>query len=142
MQEKELGEIVLIVRARLLFYREKLRVFNYNIRLTCLLALGITARTYPQGEKIDLNIHNLKLRQVLPILKYKDKINLLYNTSTNRNVSLKVSVVAVLEVLDKLLKWENKPHDQTLKSGVAGIIDRHQIRAQANTTIAKEKERK
>jgi len=136
MKGKGLGKVVLIVRSCLFFYRDKLLVLNYSILLTCLLTLNVTAKTYSQGEKIDLNIHNLKLKQVFPILEQKGKIRLLYseeNASMNRNVSLKVSDTPVLEVLNRLLKLENKLNYQVLESGVVVIVDRHQALEQDNT---------
>ncbi|WP_257657554.1 TonB-dependent receptor [Parapedobacter lycopersici] len=83
---------------------------NYAILLTLLLTLNVTAKSYSQGEKIDLAVEDVKLKLVFPMLEERGKIRLMYSEdghSLEQLVTIQVKDTPVLTVLDMLLTNTN-----------------------------------
>lgn len=105
MKKKELSKRVLyhhfFVQLKPIFAR-----LNYTVLLTLMLTLNVAAKTYSQGEKIDLVVQDAKLKTVFPLLEQKGKIRLMYSEDSralDKLVSIKVRNTPVLEVLEMLL---------------------------------------
>lgn len=105
MKKKELSKRVLccyfFVRLKPIFLS-----LNYTVLLILVLTMSVTAKSYSQGEPIDLSVQDMQLKQVLPLLEQRGKIRLLYSEEgggLDKRVSLKVHNTPVLKVLDMLL---------------------------------------
>src|SRR5690606_23044753 len=91
-------------------FKQNFYLLNYALLLTLVLTLNVTAKTYSQGEKIDLAVEDVKLKSVFPLLEQRGKIRLMYSEegdALDRLVSIRVKDMPVLRVLDMLLANTN-----------------------------------
>jgi len=105
-------------------FKQKLFLLNYAIVLTLLLTCNVTAKSYSQGEKIDLSIHGVALKEVLPMLEQKGKIRLMYSEEgkgLENLISIDVRDTPVLDVLAQLLENSGLQYRE-LKSGLFVIL--------------------
>jgi TonB-linked SusC/RagA family outer membrane protein len=111
MKKKELNERVLYKHSFVDFFTNtKLLLFHYSVFLTVFLSLTATASADSQGEKIDLAVQNVKLKNVFPILEQKGKIRLMYSEESvalDKPVTIKAKETPVLQVLAMLLADTN-----------------------------------
>src|SRR5690606_27690665 len=85
-------------------------LLNHVVLLTLILTLNVTAKSYSQGEKIDLAVEDVKLKTVFPILEERGKIRLMYSEeggALEKIVTIEVKNTPVLTVLDMLLTNTN-----------------------------------
>ncbi len=109
MKRKELTKRVLYHHFFVQFKRNLL-LLNYTVIFTLILTLNVTAKSYSQGENIDLTVHDVKLKTVFPMLEQKGKIRLMYSEdggALDKLVSIKVEDTPVLWVLEMLLSDTN-----------------------------------
>src|SRR5690606_22453110 len=111
-------------------------LLNYAILLTLILTLNVTAKSYSQGEKIDLAVEDVKLKAVFPILEERGKIRLMYSeegSALEQLVTLEVQDTPVLTVLDMLLANTNLEYREldnnlvvvrrkSLQNNVRGVV--------------------
>src|SRR5690606_21922246 len=105
MKKEELCQQVLCYHSVTQFKRF-LFLLGHVVVLTLILTLNVTAKSYSQGEKIDLAVEDVKLKAVFPILEERGKIRLMYSeegSALEQLVTLEVQDTPVLTVLDMLL---------------------------------------
>ncbi len=109
MKKKELTKRVLYQHFFAPF-KQNFLLLNYTVILTLVLTLNATAKSYSQGEKIDLAVQDVKLKTVFPMLEQKGKIRLMYSEdggALDKLVSIQVKDTPVLRVLEMLLSGTN-----------------------------------
>ncbi len=78
-----------------------------SIMLTLALTVAVFANSYPQNEKIDLEVNNARLSAVLSLLEQKGKIRIMYGEDVEKieqTITLSVNDTPVLEVLEHVLR--------------------------------------
>ena len=104
MKKKELCKKVLFPE----FSNKKLLLMlNWTITLTFLFVLEVSANSYSQNVKVDLDFNDMKLKRAFSILGQKGNITLLYSEEylpVGKYVSLSVKDTPVMDVLDMILK--------------------------------------
>lgn len=107
MKKRELFNRVLIPG----FSNKKLLLMlNWTITLTFLLVLKVSANSYSQNVKVDLDLHNAKFKKAFTILEQKGNIRLLYseeNLPLDKFITLSVKDTPVLDVLRMVLNDTN-----------------------------------
>src|SRR5690606_12201545 len=109
MKKEELCQQVLCYHSVTQFKRF-LFLLGHVVVLTLILTLNVTAKSYSQGEKIDLAVEDVKLKTVFPILEQRGKIRLMYSedgSALEQLVTIEVKNTPVLTVLDMLLTNTN-----------------------------------
>lgn len=77
-------------------------MLNWTIILTFLLVLKVSANSYSQNVKVDLNFQNVKFKKAFSILEQKGNIRLLYseeNLPADKYITLSVKETPVMDVL-------------------------------------------
>lgn len=104
MKKKELLKKVL----HPVFSNKKLvLMLNWTIILTFLFVLNVSANSYSQNVKVDLDFNDLKFKKAFSILEQKGNIRILYsedNLPKGRYVTLSVRDTPVMDVLGMILK--------------------------------------
>src|SRR5690349_18649498 len=107
MKKKELCNKVLCAN----FPNKKLiMMLNWIFVSSFLLCLQVSASTYSQGTKVDLELHKVKLKEALNVLEKKGNIRLLYSEddlSGSKDVTLIKNQIFVSDALMLLLKNTN-----------------------------------
>ncbi len=83
-----------------------LMMFNWVLVFTFLFCIRVSANSYSQGVKVCLDFKNTQLKQALSALEEKGKVRFLYSEEflpSQKEVSLQVKNVSVVEVLEKIL---------------------------------------
>jgi len=84
-----------------------LLMLNWTITLTFLLVLEVSANSYSQNVKVDLELQNVKYKRAFSILEQKGNIRLLYseeNLPEHKSITLSVKDTPVMDVLGMILK--------------------------------------
>ena len=84
-----------------------LLMLNWTITLTFLLVLEVSANSYSQNVKVNLDFQNVKFKRALTILEQKGNIRLLYseeNLPADKFITLSVKDTPVMDVLGMILK--------------------------------------
>lgn len=71
-----------------------------------LFCLHLSAKTYSQGIKLDLNLHNVSLHKAFEVIEKKSKYRFIYNANAvpdHVRVNLQANDMPLSQVLDKLL---------------------------------------
>jgi TonB-linked SusC/RagA family outer membrane protein len=100
-----------------------LLMLNWTITLTFLLVLKVSASSYSQNLKVDLDFQNVKFKRVLSIIEQKGNIRLLYseqNLPADRSITLSVKDTPVMDVLGMILK-DTKLGFRVLENGLVVI---------------------
>ena len=87
------------------------------------LSIHVSANGFSQGTKVTVDIQEVKLTRAFSILEEKGKIRILYSEESfppEREVSLKVNDMPILQALQLLLKGTNLEY-QELKDGLVVI---------------------
>ena len=87
--------------------KKLLLMLNWTITLTFLLVLKVSANSYSQNVKVDLNFQNVKFKKAFSILEQKGNIRLLYseeNLPVDKSITLSVKDTPVMDVLGMILK--------------------------------------
>lgn len=87
--------------------KKLLLMLNWTIILTFLLVLEVSANSYSQNVKVDLNFNDVKLKRAFSILEQKGNIRLLYSEEylpAGKYVTLSVKDTPILDVLGMILK--------------------------------------
>lgn len=104
MKKRELYKKVLLPE----FTTKKLLLMlNWTIILTFLFVLKVSANSYSQNVKVDLDFHDVKLKKAFSILEQKANIRLLYseeNLPSGRYITLSVKDIPAMDVLGMILK--------------------------------------
>ncbi|MCX2450991.1 TonB-dependent receptor [Pedobacter sp. PLR] len=104
MKKKELCNKVLCAG----FSRKKiLLMLNWSFVLSFVLCLQVSASTYSQYTKVDLDLKKVKLKDALSILQKKGNFRLLYSEADlpfNKNVTLIQSDILVMDALKIFLE--------------------------------------
>lgn len=106
MKKKELTKRVLYQHFIVHSFCKAFLLIKYTIILTVIFTINVTAKTYSQAEKIDLDVRDMALKQVLPILERKGNIRMIYSEdggAYEKTVNIQVKEMPVLMVLEKLL---------------------------------------
>ncbi|WP_449435383.1 hypothetical protein [Pedobacter steynii] len=85
-------------------------MLNWIFVSSFLLCLQVSASTYSQGTKVDLELHRVKLKEALNVLEKKGNIRLLYSEddlSGSKDVTLIKNQIFVSDALMLLLKNTN-----------------------------------
>lgn len=85
-------------------------MLNWTIILTFLLVLQVSANSYSQNVKVDLDIRDMKFKKAFSILEEKGNIRLLYSEEflpEGKYVTLSVKNTPVMDVLEMILKDTN-----------------------------------
>ncbi|WP_316841685.1 TonB-dependent receptor [Pedobacter gandavensis] len=131
MKKKELCNKVLCAG----FSRKKiLLMLNWSFVLSFVLCLQVSASTYSQYSKVDLDLKKVKLKDALSILQKKGNFRLLYSETDlplNKNITLVESDILVLDALKIFLegtglKFQTLENQlvviRTQNSGMAEVI--------------------
>ena len=84
-----------------------LLMLNWTITLTFLLVLEVSANSYSQNVKVNLDFQNVKFKRAFSILEQKGNIRLLYseeNLPSDKSITLSVKDTPVMDVLGMILK--------------------------------------
>ncbi len=104
MKKKELYNKVLFPE----FSNKKLLLMlNWTFILTFLLVLEVSANSYSQNVKVDLDFHDVKFKKAFSILEQKGNIRLLYSEEylpAGKYITLSVKDTPVMDVLGMMLK--------------------------------------
>ncbi len=104
MKKKELCNGVLCAH----FSQKKLiLMFNWTFVLTFLLCLQVSAATFSQGTKIDLEFNDVKLKEALHLLGKKGSLRLLFSEDDlplNKNITIVKKDILVADALNLMLK--------------------------------------
>jgi len=103
--------------------KKLLLMLNWTITLTFLLVLEVSASSYSQNLKVDLDFQNVKFKRALSIIEQKGNIRLLYseqNLPTDRSITLSVKDTPVMDVLGMVLK-DTKLGFRVLENGLVVI---------------------
>lgn len=104
MKKRELNNKVLLPD----FTTQKLLLMlNWTIILTFLLVLEVSANSYSQNVKVDLDFQNVKFKRAFSILEQKGNIRLLYSEESlpaDRSITLAVKNTPVMDALGMILK--------------------------------------
>jgi len=107
MKKKELCNKVLCAN----FPKKKLiMMLNWIFVSSFLLCLQVSASTFSQGTKVDLELRGVKLKEALNVLEKKGNIRLLYSEddlSGSKNVTIIKNQIFVADALMLLLKNTN-----------------------------------
>lgn len=104
MKSKELNQKVFYTYCFAHFIAKR-SVFLLKYIFLLLITFSVPVEVYAVSEKIDLTARNVKLKTLFPVLEQRGKIRLMYseeNAMLDKLVSINVSDMPVLEVLDKL----------------------------------------
>jgi TonB-linked SusC/RagA family outer membrane protein len=106
------------------FPKKVLLMLNWVVIFTFLTCLNVTASSYSQGVKVNMDIHEMQLKKAFSVLQQKGKIRLLYSEedlSLEKGVSLTVKNTPALEALQLLLK-DTKLKYQVFGDGLVVIV--------------------
>ncbi|HQS51782.1 MAG TPA: carboxypeptidase-like regulatory domain-containing protein, partial [Daejeonella sp.] len=87
--------------------KKLLLMLNWTITLTFLLVLEVSANSYSQNVKVNLDFQNVKFKRAFSILEQKGNIRLLYseeNLPSDKSITLSVKDTPVMDVLGMILK--------------------------------------
>lgn len=87
--------------------KKLLLMLNWTITLTFLLVLEVSANSYSQNVKVNLDFQNVKFKRAFTILEQKGNIRLLYseeNLPSDKSITLSVKDTPVMDVLGMILK--------------------------------------
>jgi hypothetical protein len=82
--------------------KKLLLMLNWTITLTFLLVLEVSANSYSQNVKVNLDFQNVKFKRAFSILEQKGNIRLLYseeNLPSDKSITLSVKDTPVMDVL-------------------------------------------
>ncbi|WP_448633660.1 hypothetical protein [Pedobacter panaciterrae] len=85
-------------------------MLNWIFVSSFVLCLQVSASTFSQGTKVDLELHRVKLKEALNVLEKKGNIRFLYSEddlSGSKDVTLVKSQIFVSDALMLLLKNTN-----------------------------------
>lgn len=85
-------------------------MLNWTIILTFLLVLEVSANSYSQNVKVDLDFQNVKFKRAFSILEQKGNIRLLYseeNLPEGKYITLSVKDTPIMDILGMILKDTN-----------------------------------
>jgi len=120
MKKRELYNKVLLPE----FSNKKLLLMlNWTITLTFFFVLKVSASSYSQNLKVDLDFQNVKFKRALSIIEQKGNIRLLYseqNLPTDRSITLSVKDTPVMDALGMILK-DTKLGFRVLENGLVVI---------------------
>jgi len=115
-----------------LFPNRFLLMLNWFMILTFLTCLRVSANSYSQEVKVNMDIRNMQLKKAFNVLQQKGNIRLLYSEedlSLDKEVSLNVKNTPAIEALQMLLK-DTQLKYQVFEDGLVVIV------AAENKTIA------
>lgn len=104
MKSKELNQKVFYTYYFARFVAKK-SFFSLRYIFLLFITFSASAEVRAVSEKIDLNVQNVKLKTLFPVLEQRGKIRLMYSEESavlDKLVSINVSDMPVLEVLDIL----------------------------------------
>ncbi|QNL48667.1 SusC/RagA family TonB-linked outer membrane protein [Olivibacter sp. SDN3] len=140
MKNKELNERVLKGRPFVYILTGTKRLLPLcALALLILCSFSTSSTSVDRGEKIDLSVQNVALKNVLPILEKKGKIRLMYSeesTALHIPVSIDAKGIPVLEVLARLLVDTGLEYKE-LKDDLIVVRDKSQQQSRTISGLVK-----
>ena len=99
-------------------YRDSLKKLFRIMRLTILLLLGciltVSANSYAQKTKLDVNMSNASIRDLFGYIEEKSEFVFLYKNEdfdVNKKVEINLKNATINQILDEVLRGENVTYD-------------------------------